>query len=208
MHFCGFCGKGPFSASSSLKKHIQNSVKCNEAKRQEWDEYATKIWNNTPAAPGPPNFELHHPVLPPVLEEDDLQDLENYNEIGDQMGGEQDNPPDIEIPPDLRGHHGVTVEDVDEEDKDHSTSFYIKDFPEDLGVGAVWGEDVPFFEKLRREQEENGSSQWGPFADQEEWELAMWLIRNVGHNQIDAFSNLNIVGSNRFVKVENDRSLI
>lgn len=52
---------------------------------------------------------------------------------------------------------------------------------------AVWGEEVPFFEKLRREQEKSGTSKWGPFEDQDEWELAEWLIRNIGQKQMDAF---------------------
>ncbi|KAJ7129656.1 hypothetical protein C8R44DRAFT_830103 [Mycena epipterygia] len=33
----------------------------------------------------------------------------------------------------------------------------------------------------------------GPFADEEEWELAKWLIKNVGHNQTEAFLKLPIV---------------
>ena len=67
---------------------------------------------------------------------------------------------------------------------------------------------MPFFEKLWQEQDESGSSRWGPFEDQDEWELGMWLVRNVGHKQIDAFSGLNIVGSHHFMKFEEGRSLI
>jgi hypothetical protein len=70
---------------------------------------------------------------------------------------------------------------------------YIEEFPANLGAGAVWGEEVPLFEKIRQQQERNNTSPWGPFEDQEEWELAEWLIRNVGQKQTDAFLNLNIV---------------
>lgn len=97
--------------------------------------------------------------------------------------------PDSEMPP-------ITIEVIEDGDNLKS-AYYVEAFPVNLGVGAVWGEDVPFFEKLRQEQEENGTSQWGPFEDKDEWELAKWLIRNVGQKQINAFLNLDIVGSHR-----------
>ncbi|KAJ7882418.1 hypothetical protein B0H14DRAFT_3082501 [Mycena olivaceomarginata] len=33
----------------------------------------------------------------------------------------------------------------------------------------------------------------GPFADEEEWELAKWLIKNVGHNKTESFLKLPII---------------
>jgi hypothetical protein len=202
MHFCGFCGKGPFSASSRLNKHIRNSVKCNEAKRKEWDSYSRTIWKNIP---GPSDAEQERLVSPPVLEDNEVANMPDITLESDILGHEDnlshsredepENLPDVEIQPEPRGRVGVTVEDEDdlEREKDSESTFYVEEFPVDLGAGAIWGEDIPFFEKLWREQGENGSSRWGPFEDQDEWELAMWLIRNVGQKQINAFSNLNIV---------------
>ena len=202
MHFCNFCGKGPFSDSSKLKKHIRNSIKCNEAQRKEWDVYATKIWNNTPAGPS-----KQQPPSPPVPEDDEVEDntleddiLVHDNDIISSRGDEPENPPNLAIRPETR----ATVGDANEGDNHSEPNFFIEEFPQHLGAGAVWGEDVPFFEELRREQEENGSSRWGPFEDQDEWELAMWLIRNVGHKQINAFSNLNIVSSRHFLRLDSD----
>jgi len=105
-------------------------------------------------------------------------------------------PPGPEIPPAEAERIRATVEDA--EDEGLRSAYYIKEFPANLGAGAVWGDEVPFFEKIRQEQVENGSSRWGPFEDQDEWELAQWLIRNIGQNQIDAFLNLNIVSTHRF----------
>lgn len=34
---------------------------------------------------------------------------------------------------------------------------------------------------------------WAPFADQEAWELAQWVITNVGQNATDKFLKLPIV---------------
>ncbi len=40
--------------------------------------------------------------------------------------------------------------------------------------------------------EKNGT-EWGPFADEDEWQLAEWLLKNVGQMQADAFLKLPIV---------------
>lgn len=49
------------------------------------------------------------------------------------------------------------------------------------------------FEHIRDDQILTGCEVLGPFADEEEWELAKWLIKNVGHNQTEAFLKLPIV---------------
>ncbi|KAH7904475.1 hypothetical protein BJ138DRAFT_1019119, partial [Hygrophoropsis aurantiaca] len=45
------------------------------------------------------------------------------------------------------------------------------------------------------EQVLRGAEIWGPFATNDEWELAKWLIKNVGHNQAENFLKLNIIQS-------------
>jgi len=78
-------------------------------------------------------------------------------------------------------------------DKETYPESHIEYFPEDRKAGAGWGYDVPLFECIRREQEESGTLWWGPFDSEEEWELAEWLIRNVGQKQTDTFLKLPIV---------------
>ena len=187
MKFCSFCGKGPFSVSSRLKKHITNSENCNIAACQEWDTYAKRIWDNaSPRSendPQPPNLEQDRPPnLPDDTLEEDIQAIEEFTvstvpEIG---------PPE-------RKHRRSTVDDA--EDEKLETAHFIQEFTTNLGAGVVWEEEVPFFEKIQCEQVLNGSSSWGPFDDEDDWQLAEWLIRNIEQNQlqIDTFLNLNIV---------------
>ncbi|KZP09299.1 hypothetical protein FIBSPDRAFT_760126, partial [Athelia psychrophila] len=51
------------------------------------------------------------------------------------------------------------------------------------------------FSKLRKEQAKNGENLWGPFGSQEKWELAQWLLQNVGNNATDKFLKLSIISS-------------
>ncbi|KAI0083765.1 hypothetical protein BDY19DRAFT_899724 [Irpex rosettiformis] len=47
----------------------------------------------------------------------------------------------------------------------------------------------------KKENKDAGRSRWYPFASMEEWELAAWLLQNVGHNKIDQFLKLEMVRS-------------
>ena len=108
------------------------------------------------------------------------------------MGPEADVARDNERQP-------ANVEHATDINKESKSTYYIESFPAELGAGAVWGEDIPFFERVWCKQQDDGSSLWGPFEDQDEWEPAKWLIRNVGQKQINALLNLNIVRSHHFI---------
>ncbi|KAG1883131.1 hypothetical protein F4604DRAFT_1576473 [Suillus subluteus] len=52
------------------------------------------------------------------------------------------------------------------------------------------------FNNIQHQLETNDLSDsgvWGPFKDEEEWQLAKWLIQNAGQNQTDQFLKLPIV---------------
>ena len=59
---------------------------------------------------------------------------------------------------------------------------YIEDFDPESHASAAWGQDTPVFESLCLKQEQ-ASSCWDPFEDEEEWELAEWLVDNLGQKQ-------------------------
>jgi hypothetical protein len=88
----------------------------------------------------------------------------------------------------------VTIEDIPEEEIQESGHFF-EEYPTERKAGAAWGKDQPLFAQIQREQQENGTSKWGPFEDQDEWELAEWLSKNVGQKQTDTFLKLNIVST-------------
>ncbi|KAJ6612021.1 hypothetical protein B0H10DRAFT_1808397 [Mycena sp. CBHHK59/15] len=48
------------------------------------------------------------------------------------------------------------------------------------------------FQMIRDDQVLQGAEVLGPFESDEEWELAKWLIKNVGHNQMEEFLKLPI----------------
>jgi hypothetical protein len=208
MNFCDFCGKGPFPARSGLNKHIRNSVNCNNAESKKRGRYTTNMWDNAPGSSSA-NIRLQQVAssLPPILEDDELANMETFTLDEDVHGPEEDVANARGAPPETPRPGPEMMADHPEEEEESKSTYYIEEFPQNLGAGAVWGEEIPFFEKLRLKQEEDGSSRWGPFEDQDEWELAQWLIRNVGQKQLDGFLNLNIVSTHRLVNFDTESSL-
>lgn len=56
-----------------------------------------------------------------------------------------------------------------------------------LGIGSTT------FERMQQVQDASGGSTHAPFANQGEWELAQWLIKNVNQHATDEFLKLLVV---------------
>ncbi|KAL0069193.1 hypothetical protein AAF712_003881 [Marasmius tenuissimus] len=95
---------------------------------------------------------------------------------------------DTYIPPihDQVPRRGVTVEDLPDEE------VWLEIFPTEKEAGRKFGEGTTAFQQIRNEQILGGEEIYGPFENAAEWELAKWLIKNVGHNTTEEFLNLPI----------------
>lgn len=85
----------------------------------------------------------------------------------------------------------VSLEDVP--DEDDPTSRYGYPYPGEHQAGLAVGNSCTAFDFIRDDQILRGLEIWGPFANDAEWELAKWLVKNVGHNQADEFLKLAMV---------------
>ena len=82
------------------------------------------------------------------------------------------------------------VEDVDD-NEDNSCERWIEDFPQPVGVPIRPAKS--YFETVRDNQKQHGEEPWAPFQDIEEWELAQFLMLNLGQNAMDKYLKLPIV---------------
>jgi hypothetical protein len=119
--------------------------------------------------------------------------LQHLSKIGIDLGAE---PPTAKSPPPSHGHR-PTIEEVPEDEDSPAQSnecfVFIESFPTEFKAGAPCGIGAPKFETIHQQQQDQGKSNWGPFEDEDEWELAEWLIKNVGQTQTDKFLKLPIV---------------
>ena len=191
MPYCGFCGR-LCPTVPGLNRHIDNTPKCKKASFEEFGQYANSLWDDIPENL---NDAEQQPLQHLPNEPDDFYLDEDF-EIAEQIFNREENdllphPPPLLDEPQLNPQHS-TVGDVPEKD-DTDCSRYIENFPEEYQAGATWGNCKPLYEFLDEKQKEGGS-RYGPFDDEEEWQLAEWLIRNVGQKQTDMFLKLPIVG--------------
>jgi hypothetical protein len=89
---------------------------------------------------------------------------------------------------------GLTVEAVYTRKK-VTSSFPIKD---GLKPGHAYRLGRTVFQTIRDDQTIKNGGVLGPFKDDAEWELAKWLIKNVGHAQVDTLLKLSIVSQSHF----------
>ena len=187
MPYCRFCGK-LCPTVPGLNRHVDNSPNCKKASRQEFGQYANSIWEEVPENLNDverkplPNFQME-PDLPDFHLEEEEEDI--------QIAEEMFNREEINIPPPPPPQ--PPQPDVPQEDVPDNDSRYIEKFPEEYLAGATWGDCKPLYEYLDEEQKREGGSHWGPFEDEDEWQLAEWLIQNVGQKQTDIFLKLPIV---------------
>lgn len=93
------------------------------------------------------------------------------------------------IPPSETSQRASVKEVPDEE----MSPRYAEPCSPSLGAGASYGRKKTTFDIIRDEQVLRGAEIWGPFQNDAEWELAKWLIKNVGHNQAEEFLKLAVV---------------
>jgi hypothetical protein len=146
--------------------------------------------------------EKHQPVESLDKDPEDIDIDEHHENSADIDTPLEFNDPQVELGPDVgqstysEGQTRETpdrrarVEEIEDEEAGVQNR-WIEDFPGNTGKQ---GDQVQsYFEKLHAEQQRQGLSPWTPFQDEEEWELAQWLMLNVGQNATDKFLKLPIV---------------
>jgi hypothetical protein len=189
-YHCSFCGK-TCTTAAGLDRHIARTPDCKKASGEEFSEYAKSIWDDIPANPNHAEQEPldNLPEYPDFNLEEDFQIAEDmlYDE---EINLPQQPPPQ---PPDEPEPNPQPEPATAEVPTNEDGGRYIENFPEEFLAGATWGRCKPLFESIDEEQKRAGRSRWAPFEDEDEWQLAEWLIRNVGQKQTDSFLKLPIV---------------
>jgi hypothetical protein len=109
--------------------------------------------------------------------------------------------PDIDMDSDpflLAGHdrgldnHDGPVHSEHDSTKAETCQRYAREFDEGCATDVL-GSAKTAFESMKDLQEASGQGAYAPFADQSEWELADWLVKNVNQRATDEFLKLLIV---------------
>jgi hypothetical protein len=206
VHYCGHCGQGPIPTSAGVLIHIKKTKACHEKWKKKFGELASGIWAETTEPVLNTTQESSETVMGPEPPTDG-EPIEDASAVDDTTMFEDgpildelhfdaemlvDEEPDTpEPPPAQHRSQRVTVEEVEDDDADTYTR-YVDSCPSEWKAGHPIGEGIPAFEQIRAELLAEGN-EWGPFKGEDEWDLAEWLIKNLGQTQTDTFLKLPIV---------------
>jgi hypothetical protein len=203
-NYCGYCGKGPFPTQGGLNKHIGRSKDCQEKNRLAFKSYTSTLWTNAPDASN--DLPSSPPPPPDETPGDQVEDLE-HDLLTVEQNFSLDSTSEMSLADLPVSNTKHPQRNIPEEEETRESGNYFEEYPTERKAGAAWGKDQPSFVQIQREQQENSTSKWGSFKDQEEWELAEWLSKNVGQKQTDAFLKLNIVSTYSLVPMQRAVSL-
>ncbi|KAG1869961.1 hypothetical protein F4604DRAFT_1881323 [Suillus subluteus] len=136
----------------------------------------------------------------------------------DNLNTPDDNPPPVDVDfshvhphldpnPAPSKSRRITIEEVEDED---GTPFSYTGHYFEPQADAGWAlhEGETKFERYRRHQEEEVEDRWSPFEDAEEWDLAEWLVKNLGQTRTDEFLKLPITQNRTKLSFHNNRSFL
>ncbi|KAJ6563240.1 hypothetical protein B0H10DRAFT_1843723 [Mycena sp. CBHHK59/15] len=185
---CQFCLR-PFPIGASLRIHQSKTAACKEkcdahlktlmAQAMIADSIPEHDIPSDDEEEQPPSLQRELPPIGPNL---------NMQPEGQHFDGHDIEPATEEGPEATRLN--VSMEEVEDEDSCH---FYVEEFPSNYQAGTTFGNGPMTFQMIRDDQVLQGAEVLGPFESDEEWELAKWLIKNVGHNQMEEFLKLPII---------------
>ncbi|RDB21586.1 hypothetical protein Hypma_011245 [Hypsizygus marmoreus] len=188
MAQCQYC-QGRFSTSTNVRRHQQQATACRQKLEQQFGDLLRRrrLQKSQPSVPpqNAPDTPILHDDGADVL----MEDISTSGNIGSTSEAHQDVPDvDTECDAILPAPRMVEVEDIDAPRKTFRTLF-----PANGEAGKAFGSGKTAFEHIHDDQVLRGAEILGPFRDDEEWNLAKWLIKNVGHNQADVFLKLPII---------------
>ncbi|KAJ6617454.1 hypothetical protein B0H10DRAFT_2218608 [Mycena sp. CBHHK59/15] len=211
-HRCPYC-HGPQPTRAAINRHISQKAACHEKWRESLGIKTFTVAHdvdNGPAAPSepdivPPSSPSSRPPSPTIPSHDDPNE--------DPSSGEDDGfflsrePPEPEaepevVPPSRR----ATVEEVLDEDDPENFRRFVEPFPGDTAKIVGKGETV--FEHMHSEQVAAGASQYAPFLDDEEWDLACWLSKHVSQTATEEYLKLPITQRRSKVSYHNNYSFL
>ncbi|KIK78516.1 hypothetical protein PAXRUDRAFT_163836 [Paxillus rubicundulus Ve08.2h10] len=183
-HHCGYCGKA-VPTIGGVKRHIARRPECR------------KCWEAMVAQADSVSVFDEPEIKQDQFDGDEQDDILTDHQPGPPPDGMEDwQPPTrthtrspasdtLEVPK----HPRATVEDIADEDEGGPGPF-LENFD---GAGKVLRETSTTFDRFQTERAAKDEPTYFPFKDNDEWDLAAWMMKHLGQTRIDEFLKLPIV---------------
>jgi hypothetical protein len=169
-HKCAFCSKR-VPTLKGLRSHMAQRELCRNAMRKVAAQRLPKNHSE--------NGSTHSQQYDDIdMADVDIPDAFDLPQPEFDMP-HQSPPPSVNAGQPEQPDRRARVEEVEDEEAG-GIHWWVEDYPRPAGMAGQAAQS--YFERIRVEQVKQGQDPWVPFEDQEEWELAEWLIMNVGQN--------------------------
>jgi len=191
---CNYCLK-PIATEVGIKRHIAQSPTC----RDQWTKLLEWSKCTVPEVTGDHSAQQTNDNAPDYTYKwggafdgmdvpHDALDVPDGHLVHQTRMNVDPGPPDLSEPPSKQAR-------VEEDDgcspRWPSSGCFTEQY---LGVAAtILGKKGTVFESMEAADLAKGESEWAPFRDKDEWELAQFLMKNLGHTKIDELLKLSHV---------------
>jgi hypothetical protein len=172
-YHCKYCHQRK-STETALNRHVAHSAQCFKA----WQDDLRRLTSTNIGTDG--RIERHSATMDDLIPPDFLANESNVEELGPVTSFSRSGETD--------------VDDIDDIESARSESRYRRGY-DDVYPVEILGTGQTKFQLLQEQQRLRSESDWAPFNNQKEWDLAQWLIKNVGQKSIDEFLKLPIVST-------------
>jgi hypothetical protein len=192
MPACKFCGEA-FTTAAHVQKHQSQAFDCLKRVEEKFREISRLRRERRENAGRPPFSSCSNTDFGPTFEA----------EVDLQLPAEQPAESDLHGEPVIDWDATPPTGTVEVDDEDIYTRKNVKQkaFPikDGLKPGHAYRLGKTAFQSIRDDQILRNAEVTGPFKDDAEWELAKWLVKNVGHAQVDALLKLSIVSQSHIL---------
>lgn len=165
---CRNCDK-PCKTVGGLKRHLSDSDECQDLYNSTYRNLRNTFHPDTPIDNAGPPSSPQRPDSPVV-------------DVPEQQSPRQPTVEDVEDKGDHTFVHSPTADS-------HRTRF-VQEYPSPAGIPTSMEKEPTMFERYH---DEDPDAICGPFNDEDDYELAKWLVQNVGQKKTDSFLRLNKV---------------
>ncbi|KAJ7760106.1 Zn-finger domain-containing protein [Mycena maculata] len=188
---CPYCF-GALPTRAGVTQHIAKTRACHE----KWKQSLSVDTSFTVAAEeGASELEqepLQTPSPVPSFDEDEDDPMGDADTFVPLAHEESPAPPEP-----IQNSRRATVEEVPDESDPENFSRFVEPFEDAEAGRAPAGKPLrpgrTLFERMQAQQETEGTTEFSPFLDGEEWDLAKWLAKNVNQTATDEYLALPIV---------------
>ena len=158
QHLCTSCGKS-LPTLAGLRRHIGQRPQC----QQHWDTIVMEQLNK-------------RSILSDANEDDEDDGLTSMiNDFEDERSST------LMVPNDLRPQSPASIHQSKQFENEVNRTYgcFFKSFE---GSGAAFCMESNTFEDYHHQCEESKMEKYTPFMDEEEWDLAAWMMKHLGQN--------------------------